>query len=52
MYLLRRGRRLIRKEKDITGIIHKYTEACIRPATPIRLGLTPYPPLAKTSADP
>jgi hypothetical protein len=50
--LLRRGRRLIRKGGDVTGIIYRYAGACIRPATSTRLGLTPHPPLAKTSADP
>jgi hypothetical protein len=60
--LLRRRRRLIRKGGDITRIIHRsaylcrnvhrYGGACIRPAIPSRLGLAPYPPLAKTSADP
>jgi hypothetical protein len=62
MQLFRRGRRFIRKGEDITGMIHrlaylcrnmyKYGGACIRSAAPFRLDLAPYPPLAKTSADP
>jgi hypothetical protein len=61
MYLLRRGRRLIRKGRDITGMIHRstylcifiyrYAGACIRSAAAIRFGLAPYLPLAKISAD-
>jgi hypothetical protein len=56
--LFRRERRLIRKRGDITGMIyrlaylciflHKYTGACIRSAAPIRFGLAPHLPLAKT----
>jgi hypothetical protein len=62
MQLLRRGRRFIRKKKDITRMIYKlvylyiflykYDGACIRLAALIRLDLAPHPPLAKTSADP
>jgi hypothetical protein len=58
IHLLRRERRLIRKRKDITGIIYKsayldiflykYAGACIRSAAPIRFGLAPHLPLAKT----
>jgi hypothetical protein len=62
MYLLRRGRRLIRKRGDITGMIYRsaylcifmyrYVGACIRSAVSIRFGLTLYLLLAKISADP
>jgi hypothetical protein len=62
MQLFRRGRRLIQKKRDITGMIyklaylyiflHKYAGTCIRLAALSRLGLAPHPPLAKTSADP
>jgi hypothetical protein len=62
MQLLRRGRRLIRKGKDITGMIYRsvylcifiyrYAGACIRSTTLIQFGLTPYLPLAKISANP
>jgi hypothetical protein len=60
--LLRRKRRLIRKRGDITGIVYRlvylyidmlrYDGAYIRSAALSRLGLAPYPPLAKSSADP
>jgi hypothetical protein len=62
MHLFRRGRRLIRKKENITGMIHrsaylcifmyKYGGACIRSAPPTRFSLAPHLPLAKTSADP
>jgi hypothetical protein len=60
--LFRRGRRLIRKRKNITEIIYKsiylcrnvykYDKACIRPATLIRFDLAPHLPLTKIPADP
>jgi hypothetical protein len=62
IYLFRLGRRLILKERDITGMIYRlaylcifiyrYVEACIRSAALIRFSLAPYFPLAKISADP
>jgi hypothetical protein len=36
----------------VTGMVHRYDGACIRPAAPFRLGLAPHPSLAKTSANP
>jgi hypothetical protein len=62
IHLLRRRRQLIRKKRNITGMIHrsaylymnmyKYAGTCIRSAALIRFDLTPHFPLAKTSADP
>jgi hypothetical protein len=62
MHLFRRKRRFIRKKRNITEMIYKsvylcifmyrYIGACIRSATLIQFDLTPYLPLAKTSADP
>jgi hypothetical protein len=55
--LLRRGRRLIRKGGDVTGIIHRSAYLCRNvyrygSAAPILFGLALHLSLAKISADP